>query len=25
MPVLLNVPTFAILAPTLLDFGTEVQ
>ena len=25
MPVLLNVPTFAILAATLLDFGTEAQ
>jgi alkylation response protein AidB-like acyl-CoA dehydrogenase len=25
MPVLLNVPTFAILAATLLDFGTEEQ
>jgi alkylation response protein AidB-like acyl-CoA dehydrogenase len=25
MPVLLNVPTLSILAPTLLDFGTEAQ
>jgi alkylation response protein AidB-like acyl-CoA dehydrogenase len=25
MPVLFNVPTFSILATTLLDFGTEVQ
>ena len=25
MPVLLNVPTLSILAPTLLDFGTEEQ
>jgi alkylation response protein AidB-like acyl-CoA dehydrogenase len=25
MPVLFNVPTFSILAPTLLDFGTEEQ
>ena len=25
MPVLLNIPTFSILAPTLLDFGTEEQ
>jgi alkylation response protein AidB-like acyl-CoA dehydrogenase len=25
MPVLFNVPTFSILAPTLLDFGTEAQ
>jgi alkylation response protein AidB-like acyl-CoA dehydrogenase len=23
MPVVLNIPTFSILAPTLLDFGTE--
>jgi alkylation response protein AidB-like acyl-CoA dehydrogenase len=25
MPVVLNIPTFSILAPTLLDFGTEEQ
>jgi len=25
MPVLFNIPTFSILAPTLLDFGTEEQ
>jgi alkylation response protein AidB-like acyl-CoA dehydrogenase len=25
MPLVLNVPTFSILAPTLLDFGTEEQ
>ena len=25
MPVVLNIPTFSILAPTLLDFGTEKQ
>jgi alkylation response protein AidB-like acyl-CoA dehydrogenase len=25
MPALFNVPTFSILAPTLLDFGTEEQ
>ncbi len=25
MPVLLNIPTLSILAPTLLDFGTEEQ
>jgi alkylation response protein AidB-like acyl-CoA dehydrogenase len=25
MPTLLNVPTFAIIAPTLLEFGTEAQ
>ncbi len=25
MPVTLNIPTFSILAPTLLDFGTEEQ
>jgi alkylation response protein AidB-like acyl-CoA dehydrogenase len=25
MPTLFNVPTFSILAPTLLDFGTEEQ
>jgi len=25
MPVLLNIPTFGIIGPTLLDFGTEAQ
>ena len=25
MPILFNVPTFTILAPTILDFGTEEQ
>ena len=25
MPVVFNIPTFSILAPTLLDFGTEEQ
>jgi alkylation response protein AidB-like acyl-CoA dehydrogenase len=25
MPVVFNIPTFSILAPTLLDFGTEAQ
>jgi alkylation response protein AidB-like acyl-CoA dehydrogenase len=25
MPTLFNVPTLSILAPTLLDFGTEAQ
>ena len=25
MPILFNIPTFSILAPTILDFGTEEQ